>query len=1377
MVADLYLCWAHYYDYLDNFEKTEIVYQKGLNARAQPFDVLEQAHGQFRLSMAHRILYKDESTQKEFRSTMDEQRLALTSLRAHKHRHVGSIRTGSAVKSYNPGRVDQSSSRRSQQKENRKVQVFEDGGEAPTSPVASTSVVQSILNSTKKQENMREPGPWNKAKIKTHPLFSGAGPSKPSFPILEDDDIPPIPLPDSENHYVRGIQLPANFVRKNLPQDEFKFPIHRDEEPAKNTLYKYDKFMLFPAPDKCYSLEELSAYKWYKNRNIANNFTRAQDTVWENGHDIPIRLPPHFVRKNRKQDDDWPANPINYEEALADGKRKFGFDINLIYTPTEEFSPEEILEAKWLNGDLISQRDAEMEITCGFERREEIFNRNAQRRSMVLGGRKSILPRKSNSPRRSMSARKSIAPAPINDQLTADQPEPEASAAPNTATGAIKRTSLPKRKSVYVQRTVDALTTIPESASPPVLRRKLNEDDEAAERHHKPIPPPKFNIFEDIESKEAEKDDNIFKVPQSAPAPKPRISSVFHDEDLDGCTTQTFNFFIKSQSISTPKVDKPFAKLPESEGAATMRKELDFGSDGDASPIKDIDAAAAKQPFSSRIVELEQPYALVEPPEIYRQKLSAIMETTEECATVSSGKSTSAEDFDFTKNTNQQSSVVSTMSTYRQHTIINNTAKMSTSNVSVTTNRENESRKVSALGFEIYQEEPTKVNEAAAIQAQVTAIKMSDSSTNEVRKVPDAFDKTLPPAGQFHVYEDDDNNVENAQNIESNVLEKENSIAPKHNQAAATEQSIFEISHVETAPSNWSSKTLTHSGDCSTRRVSVIQTIEKQQDLTLTTTITLPTEQTQSKPAFQIYREDTGLTLPPINFNEDRTEKMPNFFNQSNCTLSMPPVLDHIEAPSIYMPEIPEYHTKHTSKAFKTDPSSVEQPPAIDESAVYDKSVFIFPKEDTTNVFAANFGADPTETASKFPNPLQISMVGNLSAFSMIPEMPTLPEIDFAAEVPQNAMAHSKFQALDQSKIETTMIKDQTIANQSDFRGFRGNTDMYLNRTTKDVELPIESNKSTVGRKTLVEPNIDDVSNLNASKQIDKTAPMKADKSRCESGLIDEQKENKRSGNRTLTVIANNTTAKANESEGNIDDELYAMINTSSKTSMQEEEKHAAISVAEKSTFATKSFAKEQLEKSKSMIDDEFYAMISPTLIKPAKMETNHVECNKSTLSKSKPRISDEFYAMIKSPVIAKNSTLPPAILIVDTPPSPAVPQIKRESIVSDRKTTHHISKLREPSMSLLEPMKQTTIRPSIARDIQNEPLNAQRKSSIEAPRAFSEENPNTAMFSLHMPSIKNSTILNIDHINEVTDELKTSLVIQSSGEFSIFNHFAFACK
>lgn len=106
MVADMYIAWAYYYDILDNFKQAESVFRKGLDCGAQPFDELAQAHHLFKSSIAQRVLFDEESKQ-NFMSNMEEKRSALTSLKAHKQKFVGSQRTGEVVKSYLPGVVNQ----------------------------------------------------------------------------------------------------------------------------------------------------------------------------------------------------------------------------------------------------------------------------------------------------------------------------------------------------------------------------------------------------------------------------------------------------------------------------------------------------------------------------------------------------------------------------------------------------------------------------------------------------------------------------------------------------------------------------------------------------------------------------------------------------------------------------------------------------------------------------------------------------------------------------------------------------------------------------------------------------------------------------------------------------------------------------------------------------------------------------------------------------------------------------------------------------------------------------------------------------------------------------------------------------------------------
>lgn len=104
MVADLYICWAYYYDLSGNFQRANEIYQKGLDARAQPFEELDQAHKHFGFTMSQRILHQDQDSQQGFINSLHERRNALTSLRTHR-KQVGSVRTGIAVKSLQPGKV------------------------------------------------------------------------------------------------------------------------------------------------------------------------------------------------------------------------------------------------------------------------------------------------------------------------------------------------------------------------------------------------------------------------------------------------------------------------------------------------------------------------------------------------------------------------------------------------------------------------------------------------------------------------------------------------------------------------------------------------------------------------------------------------------------------------------------------------------------------------------------------------------------------------------------------------------------------------------------------------------------------------------------------------------------------------------------------------------------------------------------------------------------------------------------------------------------------------------------------------------------------------------------------------------------------------
>lgn len=130
----------------------------------------------------------------------------------------------------------------------------------------------------------------------------------------------------------------------NIPEHE-SIPLYVDKTGGDpGTLPGHDKIMLFPNKDTCYSLEEKNAYKWFKQRNIRNSLTVAQDKVWGVGYGIPFRWPPMFCHKNDPQEEECDWSAITPEELLPKQDIKFAFDIHELYPNggREEFSMDEI---------------------------------------------------------------------------------------------------------------------------------------------------------------------------------------------------------------------------------------------------------------------------------------------------------------------------------------------------------------------------------------------------------------------------------------------------------------------------------------------------------------------------------------------------------------------------------------------------------------------------------------------------------------------------------------------------------------------------------------------------------------------------------------------------------------------------------------------------------------------------------------------------------------------------------------------------------------------------------------------------------------------------------------------------------------------------
>ena len=486
----------------------EAIFLKGFDAGAQPMEELTQAREAFRHSMLQRET--NQASHQDFQNQMEERRLALTSLRAYKHKHVGSLRTGIAVKHDNPGICKQDIPSNSL----KPLRVYEGSDEQAAALPHNVSVIRSIIDSTKKKENVHEPGPWTKDNVsKKGGLFGKAGASSHlNFAIMEDDVLPPIPCP--QKLYELGVQLPPNFVSRNLPQKPWNIPMVVEEPLVPKAIPMYEKFLLYPNTYTEISPDEYRGYKWFKDRGMKSPLTEQYDYIWENKYETEIRIPPGFPKCSVKQ-----IEKESFEKFIAtDETDGFQVPLDQIYPKNgDEHSPEELLAEKFKQGlihvlteeDFESFRDdQEMELTVIGDRRQSIYQMT----------RLSVIPRKS-------VMRKSFMPPPsVEEESEDDQMDEE-----------------------------DKCTSEKPTCSTS-NKRKLEETEEGKAVDDKLVSALKKGSVADTPPRS---NFNIFKQP--TPVEKNHVYFSMNDDD-DVCSTQHFNLFIKEQFVSTPVSKKVLHK-------------------------------------------------------------------------------------------------------------------------------------------------------------------------------------------------------------------------------------------------------------------------------------------------------------------------------------------------------------------------------------------------------------------------------------------------------------------------------------------------------------------------------------------------------------------------------------------------------------------------------------------------------------------------------------------------------------------------------------------------------------------------------------------------------------------------------------------------
>ncbi|XP_021708404.1 uncharacterized protein LOC5575051 [Aedes aegypti] len=617
LCAELYIGWAYYYDAEDNFAQTESVFQKGFDAGATPREDLEQAHRQFGFSMSQRLLHKDESSKLTFKSSLEERRNALTSLKAHKKRHVGSVRTGLAVKSFHPGIVNQENIPNGPMNSNVSLPVY--SGAAETS-ASNQSIVRSLVNHARDRENVREPGPWSNVKShhKRGPLFGTT--HEPSFKISED----PIefqPIPVLVDNLSRGIQLSVKHKRQNYPQKPFELAVCDDDKPSGFPVY--DKLALYCRGSKeDFCPEELRGYRYFKRRGIVNKMTEQYDPIWANGSVAGIRLHPYHVREYRCR----PGDDLKTEKpTIGTGTQGMQTRIAEIYaTDREEMSIEELRMQKWKDGKIKRHID---------HKHDDDMMRIDMDETIVQTKRVSIAP-----PRVSMMpptqpgvSRKSVLPPKINAILEeADETTASTSKVvpPEEISGEAKYTGAIKKSDIYKRRSVDSPDIKPGPKKKISLEGQLPENEIHEQEQPEfvvPVVKPKSKltipIFVDDEEPAENKDTNSYYPNES-------------------CSTQMFNMFVKSQSTPLALKAGPTRKSD----VPVRRPNLSFDEHDEVEPPVQDENLAQLHPMKTNDENAEPESLIPLGSNITHapKQLSTIMERTENSTMSGAGSTKSS---------------------------------------------------------------------------------------------------------------------------------------------------------------------------------------------------------------------------------------------------------------------------------------------------------------------------------------------------------------------------------------------------------------------------------------------------------------------------------------------------------------------------------------------------------------------------------------------------------------------------------------------------------------------------------------------------------------------------------------------------------------
>lgn len=224
--ASFYIGWAHYYEVSNALKQAEYVFNLGLRAKAQPFDELQTAYTKFRQTLAQRMSYDEEKTNKRTAFNSAEPNESLTNLNHPQEKRQ---------------RLDNETNLDNQYNNNSQNSTYNNyQGASTTQEYQNDSAAYAISSSLKS--------------VYDDTNSNGGYTFNPS-----DEQI---------NLEFDGVKVPPNFIRFAKNNNEvWNIPLSLEEPYDPNVRCCYSKHLVYPGDGIEYSFDEIHARKWSNKRN------------------------------------------------------------------------------------------------------------------------------------------------------------------------------------------------------------------------------------------------------------------------------------------------------------------------------------------------------------------------------------------------------------------------------------------------------------------------------------------------------------------------------------------------------------------------------------------------------------------------------------------------------------------------------------------------------------------------------------------------------------------------------------------------------------------------------------------------------------------------------------------------------------------------------------------------------------------------------------------------------------------------------------------------------------------------------------------------------------------------------------------------------